>query len=81
MTPYVPNQQVSENDGLILEGIGQKLKEVRLSKSITISQLCQDLGISRTTYHQIESGSVYFNFKILLKISKYLEVGLSELIP
>lgn len=77
MTPYVPNQQVSENDGLILEWIGKSLKVERTNKSITISQLCHDLGISRTTYHQIEAGKVYFNFKILLKIMKYLEVPLS----
>ena len=60
--------------------IGQKINQLRASKSINQQKLADYLGISRPTITQIEKGERNLTPEEILKISDYFNISLNELI-
>lgn len=60
--------------------ISEKLKELRLSKGYSQQRIALELNISQTAYYKWEKRKTKPSFKNLLKISKYFNVSISELI-
>ncbi len=57
--------------------IGEKIKEERKRQHVTQAKLAQDLGISRSTISQIESGTVQeIGVRKLIRILDYLGLEL-----
>lgn len=72
---FVPNKEINTKDLEIMQAIGLKLKSIREANKLTKVQLCNDIGISRTTYMNLEEGSVYWNIKILLLVLDYYKIS------
>ncbi|MBV5341711.1 MAG: helix-turn-helix transcriptional regulator [Deltaproteobacteria bacterium] len=61
----------------MLFDIGEKIKKERKHRGITQMKLAQDLGISRTTVIQIESGTIQeIGVRKLIRILDYLGLEL-----
>jgi len=60
--------------------IGQKIKQLRTSKKISQLKLASYLGIARTIITQIEKGDRNLKPDEILKLSKFFNVSLNELI-
>ncbi len=59
---------------------GKKLKELRLAKGLSQQKLGEDLGFCNQTISFWESGSREPDLDTLLKISRYFETSLDELL-
>lgn len=53
--------------------VGKKLKNLRLAKKLTQSELANELGVSIGYISQVESGDKCFNLDRLQEISKILD--------
>lgn len=60
--------------------IGQKIKRFRLEKSITQNMLSELLDVSNVYISKIERGVTKPNLEMLFKISKALDVSVSQLL-
>jgi transcriptional regulator with XRE-family HTH domain len=61
----------------MLFNIGEKIKKERKHRGITQMKLAQDLGMSRTTIIQIESGTIQeIGVRKLIRILDYLGLEL-----
>lgn len=63
-----------------LVGIGQKIREIRLSKKLTQSGLASSCDVDIRTIQRVEKGTLNMSVKILFLISESLDVHPSELI-
>lgn len=62
--------------------ISDKLRRLREQKGYSQESMAYSLGISYTTYHNMENGKITdFKFSILEKCAEELEVHLFELFP
>jgi len=53
--------------------IGKKLKDARLTKNITQSELAEELGVSIGYISQVESGDKCFNLKRLEEVAEFFD--------
>ena len=76
--PYQPPKQINPEHQSFLTLIGLKLKSLRDEKKINITGLSNELGISRNSYAQMESGKIYFNLLNFLRVLDYHKISASE---
>lgn len=57
-----------------------RLKELRLSKGLTQSQLAEKAGLSQTYYNEIEKGKKQLNQNRLTALARALDVSPSEIL-
>ncbi len=60
--------------------IGNNIKRIREFKNITQEYVANQLGISRQTYIQIESGQSDVKFESIKKIAAVLDVSVNDII-
>jgi len=59
----------------------RKLKELRLSMpEVTIGAICRGIGIRRSVYHNYETGKTQPGIHTLIKIARFFEVWVGELL-
>lgn len=63
-----------------LKAIGLKIKQIRLEKKLTQSNLASFCDIDIRTIQLIEKGSLNMSLKIFLAISSSLEISPAELL-
>lgn len=59
--------------------MGLNLKIARIKKGLTQDELCEMVGIGRTTLSQLEQGKANPKLTLMKKLSKALEVSPVEL--
>ncbi len=59
---------------------GKKLKELRLEKGLSQQALGKELGFCNQTISFWESGSREPDLDTLIKVAKYFDVGIEELL-
>jgi putative transcriptional regulator len=69
------------NDPSLLIELGKKIRMIRLSKDMTQSQLAVNCNFEKSSMSKIESGQVNLSYITLHRISKGLDVHVSELLP
>ena len=57
--------------------IGEYIKHLRLTAGISQMALCNDIGISNTAYHKIETGTSYPSISTLLRLAIYYDTPIS----
>lgn len=60
--------------------IGQKVKQIRLNKSVTQEQLAEAVGVGVTHISHLETGSGTVSLKVFLAIVNYLECSADEIL-
>lgn len=60
--------------------IGEKIKEIRLSKSMTLDDLAAASNMDNSNIARLESGNTNPTIRTLYKISQGLKVKLKELV-
>ena len=58
----------------------RKIKELRISKNISQSEIAKNILIERSTYNRIETGKTELTLRTLDKISKFLETDIQSLL-
>lgn len=71
---YTSPKEVLEQDKEFMVKIGNRLYELRTQKNLTLTSLSDATDISRKSLSLYESGSLYPNFGILLKLITYYNV-------
>lgn len=61
--------------------VGQKIREIRNLKQISIEQLANECEVDATQIGRMELGKVNFSISYLYRIAKALEISPKELIP
>lgn len=74
------NTDEKHNDLEYLISLGKKIKEIRLSKKISQTEIAYRCGFDKSNYNTIESGKRNPTITSLLKIAKALNVQLIELL-
>jgi putative transcriptional regulator len=69
-----------QSETIYLINLGKKIKEVRLSKSLSQTEVAYRCGFDKSNYNTIEAGKRNPTIISLLKISKALEIDLIELL-
>jgi transcriptional regulator with XRE-family HTH domain len=71
-----------ENDNKILlkKKIGQKIKDIRISKKLSRQQVADDLDMSLANYGYIERGEIDMSISCLVDIAKEFDVPLDDLL-
>lgn len=69
------------NDKEYLVSLGNRIKEIRLQKKISQTEIAYRCGFDKSNYNTIESGKRNPTIISLLKIAKALDVSLLELLP
>ncbi len=69
------------NDKEYLVSLGNRIKEIRLQKKISQTEIAYRCGFDKSNYNTIESGKRNPTIISLLKIAKALDVSLIELLP
>lgn len=67
------------SDQEFLIALGSRIKELRLEKKISQTEIAYRCGFDKSNYNTIESGKRNPTIISLLKIAKALEIPLSEL--
>jgi transcriptional regulator with XRE-family HTH domain len=68
-------------DQVFLTNIGNKIRELRISKGLSIENLANDCELDYSQIARMELGKVNFNVSFLSKISSSLKVDPKELLP
>lgn len=68
----------SEKEYLI--SLGKKIKEIRLSKKISQTEIAYRCGFDKSNYNTIEAGKRNPTITSLIKIAKALDVNLIDLL-
>ena len=63
-----------------LKLLGNKIKELRKKKKLTLSSLCYKNGLEPSTVSRIEKAQVEAKYLTLLKIAEALEIKLPEML-
>ena len=74
---YSSKTKVKAEHSELLINLGSRIEEIRKEKDIGVKQLCDEVGISRTTYYRITKGVVYFNTENIFKICDQLGVEIT----
>ena len=67
------------SDDKYLIALGKRIKEIRLQKKISQTEIAYRCGFDKSNYNTIESGKRNVTITSLLKISKALDVPLIDL--
>ena len=67
-------------DEKILQGIGNKIKQLRTLHQVNQQQLAKQLGISQTHMSNIEAGRVSVNLRLLMRVANLFECKLDDII-
>jgi transcriptional regulator with XRE-family HTH domain len=67
------------SDKLYLLSLGKRIKEIRLQKKITQTEIAYRCGFDKSNFNTIESGKRNPTITSLLKIAKALDVSIIEL--
>ena len=60
--------------------IGKRIKEIRISKGLTLDALAKKLGYNtRSTVYKIENGDIKLNLDGLSNIARALDISIEEL--
>ena len=68
------------NEKNLILKIGQKIKEIRLSKSMTLDDLAAASNMDNSSVAGLESGNTNPTIRTLYKISQGLKIKLKELV-
>lgn len=60
--------------------IGQKVKQIRVSKGVTQEQLAEAVGVGVTHISHLETGSGTVSLKVFLAIVNYLDCSADEIL-
>jgi len=63
----------------VVKELGKKIKEMRIKKKISQKTLSQIAGCKRSNIANIEGGRVYPSMPSLIKIARFLEINLNEI--
>jgi putative transcriptional regulator len=74
------NQDDKNSDEIYLISLGKKIKELRLSKKISQTEIAYRCGFDKSNYNTIEAGKRNPTVTSLIKIAKALDVKLIELL-
>ena len=65
-------------EAVLLQGLGERIKEIRKRKGLSLTQLSQDSNMEKASLSRIESGKVNISYLTLYRLSRCLEVNLHE---
>lgn len=68
-----------DNEDYLLK-LGQRIKKLRLEKSMRQIDLADKIGIEDSALRRIESGRVNSSIQMLRKVAKGIEIDVQELI-
>ena len=68
------------SDRSVLRGVGPRLRQLRLEREATLSDLAQETGISVSTLSRLESGQRKPTLELLLPLARAHQVALDELV-
>lgn len=68
------------NDGVVLAGVGARLRALRNQRGTTLTQLAEATGISVSTLSRLESGGRRPTLELLLPLARAYQVPLDELV-
>jgi putative transcriptional regulator len=69
------------NESALLKELGVRIRVIRLSKDMTQNQLAINCNIEKSSMSKIESGQINLTYISLHRISKGLDVHISQLFP
>jgi transcriptional regulator with XRE-family HTH domain len=69
-----------DGTGDVLAGIGQRLRELRQERGMTLATVAADTGISVSTLSRLESGGRRPNLELLLPLARVYRVPLDDLV-
>lgn len=72
------NEAVTEENSMAKKDTGKRIKSLRMSRNISMSELAKAAGVSKSLISQVERGEVYPSLQTLEKISDSLNVPLSK---
>lgn len=61
--------------------IGSRIREIRLSKNITIGKLAIDCDVDYSQIGRMELGKINFSVSMLCRIAKVLQADPKDLLP
>jgi len=64
-----------------MKQIGEKIREIRNQKNVSIEELANDCGVDYSQVNRMELGKVNFSISYLNKIASALGVNPKELLP
>ena len=64
-----------------MKAIGEKIREIRNQKNVSIEELANDCGVDYSQVNRMELGKVNFSISYLSKIASALGVDPKELLP
>jgi len=70
---------ISTLESVILTELGQRIKQLRLSKGIKQTNLAVSCNMEKSSVSKIESGQVNISYLTLVRLSKCLEVNAKDL--
>ena len=79
MKKKAPREYFKDNNLLIQ--IGDKIRDVRLSKNISQESLANECEIDYSQVNRMELGKVNFSISYLYRIAKALDVDPKKLLP
>lgn len=68
-------KEIAPQHQVFITKVGEKLKSIRTEKNLSVSEAVKQYGMSRSLYHQLENGTVYFTISTLLRILDKLEIS------
>lgn len=71
---------VPGDDKIIYIHLGEKIKQARTQKKLSLRELAAISDVEHNTIHEIERGTLNFRFSTIIKIAKGLEMPLSVLL-
>lgn len=69
------------DDDQVLDGVGPRLRELRLAAGATLADLSERTGISVSTLSRLESGNRRPTLELLLPLARAHQVPLDDLVP
>jgi transcriptional regulator with XRE-family HTH domain len=71
---------MADDTGDVLAGVGQRLRELRRERGMTLAAVAADTGISVSTLSRLESGGRRPNLELLLPLARAYRVPLDDLV-
>jgi putative transcriptional regulator len=66
---------------VMLEQLGLKVKEIRLQKGLTQTELANKIGKDHPSINKLENGKVNPSYIFLCEVAEGLDVSFNDLIP
>jgi transcriptional regulator with XRE-family HTH domain len=78
---YFIEYNCSMDKKAMLEQLGLRVKEVRLQKGLTQTELANKIGKDHPSINKLENGKVNPSYVFLLEVAQGLEVHIKDIIP